>query len=90
MIATDILKGDLSVRATEHLVAQWQKSAPARSPTNPAPRDMHVADLETRLQQRFGTKVQLRYRQGKGAVTIHFFNDEDLGRILDIFSVKVD
>jgi ParB family chromosome partitioning protein len=53
-------------------------------------RDAHVVDLESRLRERFGTKVQLRYRQGKGSVEVRFFNDADLERILQIVGVKLD
>ena len=56
----------------------------------PLAKDSHVLDLEGRLQERLGTKVDLRYRQGKGALAVHFFNDEDLQRILDILGVKLD
>ena len=43
-----------------------------------------------KLQEKFGTKVQLRYRQGKGSVDIRFFNDDDLERILKIAGITVD
>ena len=39
---------------------------------------------------RVGTKVELRYRQGKGALRVHFFNDDDLQRILEILGVKLE
>jgi len=42
------------------------------------------------LQERLGTKVALRYRQGKGAVQIHFYSDDDLERVLEIVGVKLD
>ena len=40
--------------------------------------------------ERFGTKVLLRYRKGKGAVEIRFFNDDDLERVLEVIGVKMD
>ena len=91
-----VLKDGLNVRQTEDLVARLQQSstqAPtkAASGSKPAPpRDVHTASLETKLQERFGTKVAVRYRKGKGAVEIRFFNDDDLDRILQIAGVKVD
>ena len=91
-----VFKDGLNVRQTEDLVARLQQSstqepAKAASGSKPAvPRDVHVASLETKLQERFGTKVALRYRKGKGAVEIRFFNDDDLDRILQIAGVKVD
>ena len=96
LAAERVLKDALNVRQTEDLVARLQQSstqAPAKSGSAgkaPAPRDVHVANLETKLQERFGTKVAVRYRKGKGAVEIRFFNDDDLDRILQIAGVKVD
>jgi len=89
-----VLRDGLNVRQTEELVARLQ-SAPAGGPTPkagapPAPRDVHVADVESRLQQRFGTKVAVKYRLGRGAVEIKFFNDDDLERILQIAGVSMD
>jgi ParB family transcriptional regulator, chromosome partitioning protein len=91
-----VLKDGLNVRQTEDLVARLQQSstqAPtkAASGSKPAPpRDVHTASLENKLQERFGTKVAVRYRKGKGSVEIRFFNDDDLERILQIAGVKVD
>ncbi len=96
LAAERVLKDALNVRQTEELVTRLQQSstqAPAKAGTGgkaSAPRDVHVASLENRLQERFGTKVALRYRKGKGAVEIRFFNDDDLDRILQIAGVKVD
>jgi ParB family chromosome partitioning protein len=50
-------------------------------------RDAHVADVENRVRERLGTKVQLRYAQGKGALEISFFSDAELERILETLGV---
>ena len=96
LAAERVIKEGLNVRQTEELVTRLQHSstqAPARSTSGhqPAPpRDVHTASLEAKLQERFGTKVALRYRKGKGAVEIRFFNDDDLDRILQIAGIKID
>lgn len=90
--ADRILKDGLNVRQTEALVSRLQspgatgKGAAAR----PLVHDANVTDLENRLRERFGTKVRLKYSQGKGSIDIAFFNDDDLERILQIVGVKVD
>ena len=89
LAADCVLKNSLNVRQTEELVAQLQNGK-ARPATPPAVRDAHIGDLENKLRERFGTKVQLRYRQGKGSLDIRFFNDDDLERILKILGVTVD
>ncbi|MHB8519194.1 MAG: ParB/RepB/Spo0J family partition protein [Limisphaerales bacterium] len=89
-----VIRDGLNVRQTEDLVAQWPDRAGAsgagKSRAGALTRDVHVVDLETKLQERLGTKVQLRYREGKGAVEIRFYNDDDLDRILQIVGVKLD
>lgn len=92
--AERVLKDGLNVRQTEELVTHLQNpkppgAAPAVSGVAPL-RDANVVDIENRLRERFGTKVQLRYRQGKGALEIRFFSDDELERILQIAGVKVD
>ena len=53
-------------------------------------RDVHVTNLENKLRERLGTKVQLRYRAGKGALDIRFYSDNELERIMQILGVSVD
>jgi len=94
LAAERALKENLSVRQTEELVArlQNQKAAPGSDNSKAAARslDPHVGNVENRLRERLGTKVQLRYRQGKGLLEIRFFSDEELERILEILGVKVE
>jgi ParB family chromosome partitioning protein len=90
-----VLKQSLTVRQTEELVSHWlsraQAPAPGKAPTlPPANRDAHVTALESKLRERFSTKVNLRYRQGKGSVEIRFFSDAELERILQVAGVTVD
>ena len=96
LAAERVIRQGLNVRQTEDLVAQLQRrgASPGTGKTagkaaSPLP-DAHVADLENRLHERFGTKVILRYRQGKGSVDIRFFTDDDLERILQVAGVKMD
>jgi ParB family chromosome partitioning protein len=93
--AQEILRKSLNVRQTEALVAALQnKPVPkngAATPARPAPgTDAHVAHLQEELQQRLGTKVNVRYRNGKGSIEIRFFTDDDLDRILKIAGVNLD
>jgi len=96
LAAERVLRDGLNVRQTEDLVAQLKDHAAAPLETKTAGhrgrfvRDAHILELESRLQQRFGTKVLLRYRRGRGLVEIRFFSDDDLERILQIAGVKLD
>jgi ParB family transcriptional regulator, chromosome partitioning protein len=92
-VARDILTGGLSVRALEEVLANRKTGSGAGSTgTNGkvAARfvpDAHVAALQNKLQERLGSKVLLRYRKGKGAIEVRFFNDDDLERILQLLGV---
>lgn len=87
-----VIKEALNVRQTEGLVAKLQNrdGAKARTAKVPLPTDAHVANLENKIRERLGTKVQLRYALGKGALEISFFSDADLERVLQILGVSVE
>ncbi|HWI56773.1 MAG TPA: ParB/RepB/Spo0J family partition protein, partial [Bacillota bacterium] len=89
-----VLRDGLNVRQTEALVAHLQaretSTVTKASPLTPPGRDAHVTSLENQLRERLGTKVSLRYAQGKGALEVHFFSDAELERLLEILGVKVD
>jgi ParB family chromosome partitioning protein len=94
LAAERVIKEALNVRETEGLVAKLQNRAGKAQATSslvvPLPKDAHVANLENRLRDRLGTKVQLRYNHGKGAVEIYFFSDPELERILQILGVAAE
>jgi ParB family chromosome partitioning protein len=93
LAAERIIKQSLNVRQTEELVAHLQNRSAttgARPGATPRTKESHVADLERRLQERCGTRVDLRYRQGKGTLQIHFYTDSDLGRVLGMLGVNSD
>ena len=90
--AERIIKEALNVRQTEGLIAKLQSRDSSRSPKPgvvvPLSQDANVANLENRLRERLGTKVHLRYKQGKGTVEISFFSDDELERVLQILGVS--
>jgi len=96
LAATRVIRDNLNVRQTEEFISRWL----ARSPTAPSTRtgaatsaelqDVHVASVETKLRERLGTKVRLKYRQGRGVVEIRFFSDDELQRVLQIVGVMPD
>jgi ParB family chromosome partitioning protein len=93
-VAERVLKAGLNVRQTEALVAKLTARA-TKAPAEPVaaravPADANLANLETRLRERFGTKVQLHYQQGRGAVEIHFYSDAELERVLELLGVSVE
>jgi len=94
LAAARVLKDGLNVRQTEVLAARLpaRESGTHSQPVPPAQssRKAQTADLEDRLRQRLGTKVRLRYLEGKGALEICFFSDPELERLLEILGVKLE
>jgi ParB family chromosome partitioning protein len=93
--AERVVKDGLNVRQTEGLVAKLQARghrAPgqAAKPVFATPAEANLVRLEEKLREKFGTKVHLKYAQGKGAVEISFFSDEDLQRVLEVLNVSAD
>ncbi len=93
LAAERIIKDGLNVRQTEGLVAKLQSrgTGPSKpAALTPLTQDAHVSHLENRLRERLGTKVQLRYHQGKGALEISFFSDAELERILQLLGISAE
>ena len=95
LAAERIIKEGLNVRQAEGLVAKLQMRG-AKTPGNNAkakamvPVDSNLARLEEKLREKFGTKVQLKYAQGKGTVEISFFSDDELQGVLETLGVNAD
>jgi ParB family chromosome partitioning protein len=77
-----IIAKNLSVRQTEALIKRL-KSQPQASPAKTKPIDPVLADIETDLSRMYGTRVKIRRKGGKGTVSIQFYSDDDLNRLLD-------
>lgn len=93
LAAERVIKEALNVRQTEGLVAKLQNRHRAGAKPGvvvPLPTDAHVADMENRIRERLGTKVKLRYAQGKGALEISFFSDAELERVLQVLGVSAE
>src|ERR1041385_8999420 len=93
LAAERVIKEGLNVRQTEGLIAKLQERR--RHPSKPGAatpltQDAHVSDLENRLRERLGTKVQLQYKEGKGSLEISFYSDDELERILQILGVAAE
>jgi ParB family transcriptional regulator, chromosome partitioning protein len=88
--AERVIKEGLNVRQTEGLISKLQSNATEKRRNAPGVADANIANLENKLRERLGTKVHLRYSQGKGSLEIAFFSDDELERILQIVGVSAD
>jgi len=82
---------ELSVREVERLVRERGKKTTARRSTGSAQQTSSLQNIEERLRQFLGTKVQVRMLQdGKGEIVIEYYSADDLERLLEIFSELQD
>jgi ParB family chromosome partitioning protein len=85
-LAEKVVRGHLSVRQTEELVreAKAQKSGEKSGTKAGGGKTASVRDLESRLERRLGTKIDVRDKDGKGEIVVKYASLDDLDRILDI------
>lgn len=81
-LAKKVVSEDLSVRQLEELVKK-----PERVPRGTAKmRSPELVQLEEDLRRRFGTKVTVTYKKGAGRISIEYYSDEELERLLELIS----
>ena len=77
----------LSVRQVEELVRRLREAAGRQSRAHPAPaKSPELTDLEGRLEQLLGTRVEIVQRRGGrqgGRLVFHYFSDEQLTALCD-------
>ncbi len=77
-----IERNGLSVRQTEELVRKYG-GVEAKAPTAGKGLSPEMAAIEDRMRAVLGTKVSLHPGQKGGSITIHYFSDEELNRLID-------
>jgi ParB family chromosome partitioning protein len=85
-LAEKVVRGRLSVRQTEALVRSARGRAGGKTAKDaPGTRKSPATrDLEERLARKLGTKVEVRDRDGKGEIAIHYSNWDELDRLLEL------
>lgn len=86
VLANKILKKNLSSRSVE--LAVKKLLSPVKKGSSRKKKMVEIIDVENRLQDLFGTKVNIEYNKGRGKFQIYFYSDDDLNRILDLFTKK--
>jgi ParB family transcriptional regulator, chromosome partitioning protein len=80
-----IVKQGLSVRSTEELVRDAQRSAAKKEVKKNGAISFQVQKIQDDLASKFSSRVKLKVdQQGKGIIEIPFLSQDDLGRILEI------
>jgi ParB family chromosome partitioning protein len=85
-VLATVVARSLSVRQTEALVATARDSRGATPPGAAAPRDPDVQAMEARVREALGTKVTISTARRGGRITITWYDDEDLARLVERLS----
>jgi len=90
-----VARNAVTVRETERKVRQLLSQVAGEAADRPrtgssssAHADANLTALETRLRERFGTRVEMTYRAGQGRITVEFYDDEDLCRLLELMGLE--
>ena len=97
MYATRTVQENLSVRNLEKLIErQTRVPRRPRSSHSDIPTS-HLAYLSDKLHSHFGTSVRLspcrtyaNGKKGKGMITVDFYSNDDLTRILDLLGIEAE
>ncbi len=79
-----ILKNNLTVRDVENKVKEVTIHTHKRKMTKQT--NPYIQNLEDKIQQKLGTKVQIKKRGTSGKITIDFFSDEEFDKILKLIT----
>ena len=83
VLAEKVRRGKLNVRQIEKEVRQLKKSTQANDKSAP-PKSIGTADLELRLSRKFGSKCEVRDKNGKGELVIRYSDLDELDRLLEV------
>jgi ParB family chromosome partitioning protein len=80
-----ILQENLSVFATENEISRKKeaKTAERGNKRKFMSADLHVNNVEQKLQDRLGAKVKIRVGRSKSVMQIEFYSQDDLERVLE-------
>ncbi len=93
LLADQIIRRQLTVRAAEKLIAMHFEQNGATKPTRGqqgtqlAPAVQH---LQNRLQRHFATHVSLQHGDKRGHIEIEYYGNDDLQRILALLGLPVE
>ncbi len=82
----EILKKDMNVRQIEDRVRHMKSPSPAKAPKKN--KDIFLKNLETDLERKLGTKVEIIPSQKGGKVVVTYYSNDDLERIRAIMVKK--
>lgn len=83
-LAKKVYEEQLSVRETESLAKKIFENKMEKVPRKEKERDIFIVDVEEKLRNIFGTKVNILKGKKKGKIEIEYYNEEDLNNIVSM------
>jgi ParB family chromosome partitioning protein len=85
-VAQMIIDEGLNVRDTEKLIKNLGKEPRKEAPEEV--KNVYHIDIKDKLENYFGTRVDLINKKNKGKIEIEYYSEDDLQRILDILNIQ--
>lgn len=82
-IAKKVEEEELSVREVENIAKKISENK-EELPKKSKPKDVFILDVEDKLRNIFGTKVNISKGKKKGKIEIEYYNDDDLNSIVSM------
>ena len=86
VVLAAVVARSLSVRQTEGLVAASRDGGGSRAQARERVVDPDVQHMEAQMREALGTKVTIATGRKGGRITINWYDDDDLGRLVDRLS----
>jgi ParB family chromosome partitioning protein len=86
IVVKKILEENLPVRDVEKIAADIKN---AKAPKPAKVFEPEISALKDKIQEKFGTKTQIKGTNKKGKIEIFYFSLEDLERITQILDIKI-
>ena len=83
-LALKVLNEDLSVRQLDKIVYRNERIGKTRKPKT---RSAQITSIEESLKRKLGTRVVITQKRKGGKITIEYYSDDELNRLLEFFGV---
>lgn len=83
-LAKRVFQEELSVRETENIAKKICEEKMTEVPKKEKQKDIFIVDVEEKLRNMFGTKVNISKGKKKGKIEIEYYNEDDLNNIISM------
>ena len=87
-LAMIVKEKQISVRNLEELVKESEVPKQVKKKEKSSA-DTYIKSLEANLKSHFGTKVNIKDKNGKGQIVINYLSNDDLNRVLEVLGIEL-